>query len=54
MCMKISSPYILPPPALNPGLGKNCHNIQNFLSLLEETIHCEATPLLGVSELGKE
>lgn len=45
---------MLPPPALNLGLGKNCHNIQNFLALTEETICCEAAPLLGLSELGKE
>lgn len=45
---------MLLPPALNLGLGKNCRNIQNFLALLEETICCEATPLLGLPELGKE
>lgn len=45
---------MLSPPALNLGLGKNCHNIQNFLALIEETIRCEVTPLLVLSELGKE
>lgn len=34
---------MLPAPVLNLGLGMNWYNTQNFLALMEVTVHCEAT-----------